>query len=482
MSWRCIMLYCVILFTLRLWQPKRFRNYNFPRRTIRPNSEYTSNSNVNNNTATASAVRGHKQSSLEEFRLRSLPVWSPIRSFVSTGCILGNAGRSTGGSIRYDAILLVEHSCTGSNIPAALPTTHTMVRLRMCCLQAKIKGPGASLPSNKKSWLSPDMDRIDKSNASPIRPETESVLGSQGWRQSGNSEEAVEDAVKGSREKSKEAAHLPKNSQLTNFWRAFSEKTDGVRQSTLSAAYPKFDEASCLQSLLGFESVDCELIHQLIQSSPIKNCTLDPVPTWIIKQYASELVPFITVYCTTSLRDGSFPDSQKNAIVTPILKKANLDAHAAANYRLISNLSYLSEAIGTLCQQTVEWIPVDQQPASIGAICLEKVPLNRVGRIEGPVRHLRSGRWENGDVTRATWPECGIRHSRSSNPLWQSALRVWTGWFRSKLVQILPNQPNNLFSLQRADIRNRLHSLRRATGIGAWSNPLHSLRGLEPST
>ena len=54
---------------------------------------------------------------------------------------------------------------------------------------------------------------------------------------------------------------------------------------------------------------------------------------------------FITVYCNTSLRDGSFPDSQKNAIVTPILKKANLDAHAAANYRPISNLSYLSKLL-----------------------------------------------------------------------------------------------------------------------------------------
>ena len=36
-------------------------------------------------------------------------------------------------------------------------------------------------------------------------------------------------------------------------------------------------------------------------------------------------------------------------------------------------------------------LPVDQQPASIGAICLQKVPLNRVGRLEGPVRYLRSG-------------------------------------------------------------------------------------------
>ena len=40
-----------------------------------------------------------------------------------------------------------------------------------------------------------------------------------------------------------------------------------------------------------------------------------------------------------------FPNSQKNAIITPILKKSNLDAHTAGNYRPISNLSYLSKLL-----------------------------------------------------------------------------------------------------------------------------------------
>ena len=131
------------------------------------------------------------------------------------------------------------------------------------------------------------------------------------------------------------------------------------------------------------------------------------------------------------------------------------ESRCARGCQLPSDIEFVVsvEAVGTLCQQTVEWLPVDQQPTSIGAICLQKVPLNRVGRLEGPVRHLRSGWWENGVVTRATWPECGIRHGRPSNPLRQTALWVWTGRFRPKLVQIPPNQPNNLCSLQRADIR-----------------------------
>jgi hypothetical protein len=65
----------------------------------------------------------------------------------------------------------------------------------------------------------------------------------------------------------------------------------------------------------------------------------------MVKKYSSELVPFIVAYCNTSLRDGIFPTSQKNAIITPILKKSNLDAHTAGNYRPISNLSYLSKLL-----------------------------------------------------------------------------------------------------------------------------------------
>ena len=39
------------------------------------------------------------------------------------------------------------------------------------------------------------------------------------------------------------------------------------------------------------------------------------------------------------------PISQKSAIITPILKKAGLDPDVAANYRPISNLTFISKVI-----------------------------------------------------------------------------------------------------------------------------------------
>jgi len=42
---------------------------------------------------------------------------------------------------------------------------------------------------------------------------------------------------------------------------------------------------------------------------------------------------------------GRFPTSQKHAIITPRLKKAGLDPADIANFRLISNLTFMSKVV-----------------------------------------------------------------------------------------------------------------------------------------
>ena len=72
---------------------------------------------------------------------------------------------------------------------------------------------------------------------------------------------------------------------------------------------------------------------------------LDIVPTFIIKEFASELVPIITsiIYC--SLMASSIPPALKTAIVTPILKKPSDELDELSNYRPVSNLPYLSKLL-----------------------------------------------------------------------------------------------------------------------------------------
>ena len=52
--------------------------------------------------------------------------------------------------------------------------------------------------------------------------------------------------------------------------------------------------------------------------------------------------PFGSMCVNRSIRDGTFPSSQKCAIVTPILKK-KLDPLEYDNYRPVSNLSFISK-------------------------------------------------------------------------------------------------------------------------------------------
>ena len=53
----------------------------------------------------------------------------------------------------------------------------------------------------------------------------------------------------------------------------------------------------------------------------------------------------IIIIINDSLTSGIFPSSYKSAIVTPLLKKHSLDPNDLTNYRLVSNLSFISQLL-----------------------------------------------------------------------------------------------------------------------------------------
>ena len=77
----------------------------------------------------------------------------------------------------------------------------------------------------------------------------------------------------------------------------------------------------------------------------MKCCILDPLPSSLLKQHFDLLLPFILKIVSLSLESGHFSSSLKTAILSPILKKANLDHEVLANYRPISNLRVISKII-----------------------------------------------------------------------------------------------------------------------------------------
>ena len=67
--------------------------------------------------------------------------------------------------------------------------------------------------------------------------------------------------------------------------------------------------------------------------------------------------------------------SQRHAIVTPLLKKAGTDSADMANFRPVSNLSFMSKVVERAVANQLT-VPVRQQPASLLPVSLSQEALN----------------------------------------------------------------------------------------------------------
>ena len=66
-------------------------------------------------------------------------------------------------------------------------------------------------------------------------------------------------------------------------------------------------------------------VAKLICRSPSKSCEDDPIPTTLLKNILPSVLPLLTAMVNGSMQTGVFPDDLKQALVKPLLKKANLD-------------------------------------------------------------------------------------------------------------------------------------------------------------
>ena len=98
----------------------------------------------------------------------------------------------------------------------------------------------------------------------------------------------------------------------------------------------------------------------LISSSPSKSCSLDPIPTSILKLCFDELTPVLTLIVNTSLEFADFSPELKRAFILPLLKKAIRDCEILKNFRPVSNLSFLSKLIERIvCVQLVDHLKIN---------------------------------------------------------------------------------------------------------------------------
>ena len=126
----------------------------------------------------------------------------------------------------------------------------------------------------------------------------------------------------------------------------FSEKISRLRHGVENTdCAPPIFEIYNGPKLEMFSPVSEMDIEEIIKSMPTKSCSLDPIPTSLLKEYLPELIPVIARIVNCSLCEGRVPDVSKHAIVCPLLKKAGLDPNELKNYRPVSNLSFISKVL-----------------------------------------------------------------------------------------------------------------------------------------
>ena len=144
------------------------------------------------------------------------------------------------------------------------------------------------------------------------------------------------------------------SSDLANqFCSFFTDKIERIREEidsavpTVALPYDTSIHTACTMS--SFQEISQEDLKKVIMKCPTKSCDLDPLPTWLMKDHLSTIMPIVCHIVNSSISTGDFPSTLRNAIVTPIIKKPSLDPQQLKHYRPISNLPFLGKLIERVC-------------------------------------------------------------------------------------------------------------------------------------
>ena len=157
-----------------------------------------------------------------------------------------------------------------------------------------------------------------------------------------------------------------------DFHAFFDAKVAGVRASTSGAPPPSFTAAPPGCVLSSFRSLTEDDIIAAVRQLPDKQCMSDPVTTRLLKDNVDVLAPFLAALFNRSMSLGFVPTAFKEAYITPLLKKSDMDPADVKSYRPISNLSVMSKLLERLVARQL----LDYLTASRAAVGIPGAPLD----------------------------------------------------------------------------------------------------------
>ena len=126
----------------------------------------------------------------------------------------------------------------------------------------------------------------------------------------------------------------------------FSQKIIHIRSNLhvdLMEKESVLPESTCtpLCQFTSFDSLNVYDVTKLVKKMPSKTCSIDPMPTNLVKECLDVLAPFLVRIVNCSFDSGIFPHHCKEAIIRPLIKKVGLDTNDLKTFRPVSNCSFL---------------------------------------------------------------------------------------------------------------------------------------------
>ena len=139
-------------------------------------------------------------------------------------------------------------------------------------------------------------------------------------------------------------------SRLLQFTRLTTSHSTSYRRLTASVsqlpASSNRVSTRCIDIPLdNFTPVTPDEVVAIIRKSLSKQCPLDPMQSWLLKNISYTMAPVIAAMCNASITLHKFPVGQKCALVRPLLKKATLDPLDLNCCRPTSNLTFVSKIL-----------------------------------------------------------------------------------------------------------------------------------------
>ena len=105
-----------------------------------------------------------------------------------------------------------------------------------------------------------------------------------------------------------------------DFSRHFQEKIERIRLSTAEFFHPTITSRNVDNPLDVFEPVSVEDVVTMMRKSPSKQCSLDLMPTWLLKNVCEFMAPIIAPMCNASISQNRFPVNQETAVARSACK------------------------------------------------------------------------------------------------------------------------------------------------------------------